>query len=780
MTGTVAADGDTAFVMDEFNPENEEIFGGRYVIKDNGVFYVGSANGGDDLGFGTYKVASLPLRVGESFTQIDRAGIDFGEDWDGDGRHETLSVSSVVKVIGLENVTVPAGNFEDCALLQTDITEILTLSANGDRFVVSGSLKEWYAQEVGVVKRLYQMSQDGYSETEEYTLESYFVDGRGSEQTAPTAVAAQPAGTIGGGTSPISVQFSEDMDPTTFTTSTFTLADAQGQQVTGQISYAGRSATFFSATPLGSGTYRATISTGAQDLAGNGLGAEYSWSFNLDSTAPQVIDTFPVDQAERVDRTVVLTATFSEEMNPASLSYGSFLLKDPSGNWISGNVSVSGRTVTFTPNSPLERGVAYTATLVQAVQDAYGNSMTADYSWSFTVDPGLFLPYAAIPTGSWPEAVAIGDVNGDGRNDVVMTTSFYFDAENDYKLLVLLQGADGTLEPAVKHPTSGTYTASPDTVAIGDLNNDGRNDILVGNSGLGIEVFLQDAAGNLTPGVSYATVDSNKVRIADLNGDGLQDVVGIGSGTDTVSVLYQNLDGTLETPVVSSVTHGGFDDLEVGDVNDDGRPDVIVMSGQLWLPNLGILLQDQAGGLSVPAYYSIADQVLTHGVGIGDVNGDGRADVVVSSDGNRPSSAIGVFLQNASGLLDPAISYVSYDIPEPVEVADVNSDGRQDIVVLHGGWNSLGVYLQGADGELQTEGLYQIPYATHYNPHGMAVGDINGDGWNDAVIADYNNGLVVLYNTAQAVVMPNPIGVSPLKADRSAPSAPRFKGIRLR
>ena len=66
------------------------------------------------------------------------------------------------------------------------------------------------------------------------------------------------------------------------------------------------------------------------------------------------------------------------------------------------------------------------------------------------------------------------------------------------------------------------------TVAIGDINNDGRNDVVVGNSGLNIEVFLQNSNGGLNPSVKYPTVDSDKIKIGDFNNDGLLDVVGIG------------------------------------------------------------------------------------------------------------------------------------------------------------------------------------------------------------------------------------------------------------
>jgi len=364
----------------------------------------------------------------------------------------------------------------------------------------------------------------------------------------------------------------------------------------------------------------------------------------------------------------------------------------------------------------------------------------------FVDNTNIFQNYKALATGSYPEAVAIGDVNNDGRNDVVMTTWYSNDPVNDYKIFVFLQNADGTLAAPVKYSTSAAYTSRPSTVAIGDINNDGRNDVVIGCSGFGIEVFSQNGSGALNAGVLYASADSHKIKIADLNHDGILDVAGIGWGTNTASVWLQNNGGTLNPAVIYPVTHGGYDDLDVGDVNNDGWTDIVVISGQLYaVPNLGVLIQKSDGTFDNPAYYSIGGNVLTYGVAVGDVNGDHLNDVVVTYGGNRPNSKIGVFTQNASGTLDPAVSYASYDIPEPVRIADLTGDGQSEVVVLHGGWLKAGVYFQSTSG-LQAENLYTIPDASHYNPHGLAVGDINGDSRKDIAIADYNNGLVILYH----------------------------------
>jgi hypothetical protein len=395
-----------------------------------------------------------------------------------------------------------------------------------------------------------------------------------------------------------------------------------------------------------------------------------------------------------------------------------------------------------TPNPKIFRRVAAAALSFSGLSAAFAEP--------------IFTPYTAMPTGSWPEATAIGDVNGDGLKDVVMTTSYYFDAENDYKLFVFLQAADGQLQTPIKYATQGTYPSPPQSVDIGDVNGDGKNDVVVGNSRASIQIFLQDANGNLASSSVHPTQNSTVVKIGDLNGDGRLDVAGIGHGTSNASVLYQNPDGVLAPPVSFNAPHGGFDDLDIGDINADNRNDLIVMSGQGYAyDNLAILTQNLSGSFEPAVFYDLGFDVNTSGLGVGDVNGDQLNDVIVSYGGNKPASKIGIFHQQSGGLM-PAVSLPSYDIPEPVEVKDVTGDGLSDIVVLHGGWNSLGVYVQTADGSLSAEQLFPIPYASSYNVQGLALGDINNDGLPDAAIADYNYGLVVLYHEPGAETPNNP------------------------
>ncbi len=174
--------------------------------------------------------------------------------------------------------------------------------------------------------------------------------------------------------------------------------------------------------------------------------------------------------------------------------------------------------------------------------------------------------------------------------------------------------------------------------------------------------------------------------------------------------------GTLDPAITYYAPHSGRDEVDAGDINNDGLTDFIVMSGQTFVPSISTLIQASGGSFNSPIYYNLGLYELTKDVAIGDVNSDGLKDIVVTYGGNSPFSKIGIFYQNISGTINPAISYDSYDIPQSVVISDVDNDGRQDIIVAHSGWHALGVYRQGNNGIMFPEELYPLPY-TYFNPH---------------------------------------------------------------
>ena len=220
-----------------------------------------------------------------------------------------------------------------------------------------------------------------------------------------------------------------------------------------------------------------------------------------------------------------------------------------------------------------------------------------------------FGPYQVTAVGSEAEAVAIGDVTSDGLADVVLTTG-YANTPADFQVFVFAGMADGTLAAPVTYATAGSYGQRPETVDIGDVNGDGRPDVVVGLSGLGIQLFAQAADGTLGAPVLVPSVDSHKIAIGDFDKSGRPQVAGIGWGTDTVTI-FSDTGAGLAAAATYPAQHDGWDDLEAADVTGDGRTDIVVMSGQGLVPNVSVLPALANGTFGPAAEYAVGGNQLT-------------------------------------------------------------------------------------------------------------------------------------------------------------------------
>jgi hypothetical protein len=185
----------------------------------------------------------------------------------------------------------------------------------------------------------------------------------------------------------LSATFSEAMDPSTITTATFTL-NQDATPISGTVTYAGFTATFNPASPLAPSTeYTATITTGTADLAGNALFDDYIWTITTgvaaDTTAPKVSFTDPVNPATGVPTNKKIAATFSEAMDPLTITAATFTLTR-GGSSVLGTVTYVGVTATFTPINGLLADSQYIATISTGARDLAGNPLEVAYWWSFT------------------------------------------------------------------------------------------------------------------------------------------------------------------------------------------------------------------------------------------------------------------------------------------------------------------------------------------------------------------------------------------------------------
>src|SRR5665213_2411034 len=218
--------------------------------------------------------------------------------------------------------------------------------------------------------------------------------------TPPTVISTSP---VNGATAvpinqAITATFSEAMNAATINATTFTVKTAGGVAVIGVVTYtaAGSVATFTPATSLALSTvYTATITTGAMDLAGNALANNYVWTFTTaaapDTTSPTVISTVPANLAIGVPLNQVVSATFSEAMNAATINSATFTLAGPGATAVAGQVAYAsvGNTATFTPTANLVANTLYTATITTGATDLAGNALAVNYVWTFTTGTTL-------------------------------------------------------------------------------------------------------------------------------------------------------------------------------------------------------------------------------------------------------------------------------------------------------------------------------------------------------------------------------------------------------
>lgn len=215
----------------------------------------------------------------------------------------------------------------------------------------------------------------------------------------------------------------------------------------------------------------------------------------------------------------------------------------------------------------------------------------------------------------------------------------------------------------------------------------------------------------------------------------------------SIGVLLQQADGLFTPMLLYAAPQAGYDDIDVGDTNGDGHLDVVKMNGQFSVnPNLSVYHQTITGSLTSAIAYDLEGAFLSQGMAVGDVTADGRADVVITHRGDATdpiNPKLSVFAQQADGSLLLTATYAAPPYPDAVEIADIDGDGRQDVLTVTE--TNLLFYRQTADGKLAAYEAYPVAYATDYKPQGLDVGDLNQDDQPDVVIANYNSGLVVLY-----------------------------------
>lgn len=469
---------------------------------------------------------------------------------------------------------------------------------------------------------------------------------------------------------------------------------------------------------------------------------------------------------------------------------------DFSGNVGCGVMSVSGATATDADTDPLTRAWTFVArpagsgtningadtltpsfnpdlpgqyVLQLSVSDGIGDNVidtvTATvYGDLFCLNAKTFIPAAPA---SKPAALAIGDVTGDGWNDVVFLTASAervdSDPTQDYHLSVFAQTAQGSLT------LQSTYPAGDgSSLAIADFNSDGRKDVAV-STRTGVGIFYQNLQGTfgtmqLLPfGETIDSYEPHSMVAADFTGDGRVDLASVYSTFTSAKIrLYpQNGAGAFATPTLFT-TDPGYWVAKAADINGDLKTDLVLTShewgkGSVYLGAFAKHLLQSTGTLNSPATYLFdnslsPDKFCSPAFALAKLNGDNRPDLVTSCSEvlNQSLPFLRLYPQRVDRTLGSPDNFTAPTSYSQLEAVDLTGDTLADLIGI-GSWNQIvfEVFRQGGGGPGSAESYPVGTPSYNYSTQAFAVGDVNSDNYPDivtAVFAGYgeNNGLLVV------------------------------------
>jgi hypothetical protein len=380
---------------------------------------------------------------------------------------------------------------------------------------------------------------------------------------------------------------------------------------------------------------------------------------------------------------------------------------------------------------------------------------TASMASALAGTPG-FANQQAFSTGSGAWCTTTADLNGDGMPDLIVANS------TDGTISVLMNTATaGSSSPSYADQQIFTVGSGPSYVEDADVNGDGIPDLVVVNGDGTISVLINTTV----PGASVASFApqqtfpigtmAHAVAVADMNGDGVPDLIVTNYGDSTVSVL---LNTTAPGAVVASFapqqafyTVGGPYSVQAVDMNGDGLPDLVV--SEFDFGTVSVLLNTTPAASSTVSFS--AEQDFTTGafpvsLAVIDMNGDGLPDLVTTNEGDNTVSV----LLNTTQMGDLQPSFADQQVfavgnaPEDLEIADVDGDGALDLIVPNFGDNTVSVLSNTTAPGSMVSSFTQQTFAVGSQPTGATVGDENGDGKLDIVVANSADSTVsVLLNT---------------------------------
>jgi Ca2+-binding RTX toxin-like protein len=345
---------------------------------------------------------------------------------------------------------------------------------------------------------------------------------------------------------------------------------------------------------------------------------------------------------------------------------------------------------------------------------------------------------AGLAATATPVKIDTDDLNGDGFLDLAVANLGSRD------ISILLGTGTGSFGTATNLFNPGNE--NPFSIAIRDLNGDGKLDLAVanpiseGNGGF-VSIRLGTGNGSFSDPINFGEgTDPKSIAAGDFNGDGKLDLATASANSNNLSMLLGDGTGSFSTPV-NVINSGASLDVTTADLNGDGKLDLVSSNGES-TNNISVLLGDGIGNFSAPVNFSAGTG--NHFITIADLNGDGKLDLVATSN-SISNQSISVLLGDGTGNFGVATNFSVGLSPEAVVVGDFNSDGKIDLAASNGGSHDVSVLLGNGAGSFGTATNFSV--GTY--PRFLTAGDFNADGKLDLATPNFTTQDVsVLLNLA--------------------------------
>ncbi len=371
----------------------------------------------------------------------------------------------------------------------------------------------------------------------------------------------------------------------------------------------------------------------------------------------------------------------------------------------------------------------------------------------------LKLKLNQVQNNSRVQSICVADFNNDGLDDIISATDGINNPGFDHKINIHLQNVNGISNITYSFSYRKHWNLNVNSLTVDDVNNDNLKDIIFTFND-SIAIYFQTNQQNVFQFQKYYCGKyATAVKTGDLNGDGLKDIVVSHISEKYIKIFYQKTIG-FNIEKIFQPEYGGFA-LEIADIDSDGSDDIILMS-EYFNTYFYIYLQKNKQILASPIIFTPSNSSANSDLDnftVNDLDNDGFKDIVAVRFKNTPNAKIEIYLNTKSNtFFENSNSYqiTAFDLPYLITTADLNCDGKLEIIVNNIGWKAISIFEQNTSGQYSAYQKFTCDVGQFSSLQAIGTGDFNNDSKIDIVVTgdDYSSKKFLNIFTNESILKP--------------------------